>query len=101
MTGLNRNLTAAVLAVFAAPLMTAVTPAVAQTATASGEVRRVDATQGKITIRHGAIAELDLPAMTLVYKIDPALLTGVGPGDKVTFTAARQEGLYIILKISK
>lgn len=76
-------------------------PALAQEATASGEVRRVDVAQGKITIKHGQIPDLDLTAMTLVYRIDPALLTGIQPGDKVKFTARREAGQYVIVAISK
>ena len=75
--------------------------AVAQTATASGEVRRIDAAAGKITIKHGAIAELQLPAMTLVYRIDPGLLAEIKPGDKVTFTAQRQDNGYVVTQIKK
>uniref|UniRef100_A0A1I7Z576 DUF3471 domain-containing protein n=1 Tax=Steinernema glaseri TaxID=37863 RepID=A0A1I7Z576_9BILA len=73
----------------------------AQEASASGEVRRLDAEAGKITIKHGEISDLELPAMTLVYKIDPALLTNIKPGDKVKFTAKRDGGDYVVTKISK
>ena len=75
--------------------------AIAQEASASGEVRRVNAEAGKITIKHGAISDLDLPAMTLVYRIDAALLADIKPGDKVKFTAKRENNLYVITKISK
>lgn len=76
-------------------------PALAQEATASGEVRRVDAAAGKVTIRHGNIPALDLTAMTLVYRADPALLAGIQPGDKVKFTARRENGQYVIVAISR
>ncbi len=75
--------------------------AVAQEASASGEVRRMDAAAGKITLKHGAIADLELPAMTLVYRVDVALLGDIKPGDKVKFTARRENGQYVITKISK
>ncbi len=75
--------------------------AIAQDASASGEVRRVDAAAGKITIKHGAISDLQLPAMTLVYRIDPALLKGIKPGDQVKFTARREAGQYVVTAISK
>ena len=101
MSNQNHPLSIAVLAAFAAPLVVVAAPASAQTATASGEVRRVDAAQGKITIKHEAIADLGLPAMTLVYQIAPELLAGVNPGDKVTFTASRVNDGYVITKISK
>lgn len=73
----------------------------AQEASASGEVRRLDAQAGKVTIKHGAIDDLQLPAMTLVYKIDPALLANINVGDKVKFTAKRDGGDYVVTKISK
>ncbi|WP_442595397.1 copper-binding protein [Parapusillimonas sp. JC17] len=75
--------------------------AVAQEASATGEVRRIDAQAGKITLKHGAIAALDLPAMTLVYRIDPALLGDIKPGDKVSFKARRDGGIYTVTAISK
>lgn len=75
--------------------------AFAQQADATGEVRRVDAAAGKVSIKHDAISALDLPAMTLVYQIDPALLAGIKPGDKVCFTATRKDGRYVVTAISK
>lgn len=66
-----------------------------------GEVVRVDAAAGKIAIRQSAIKKLDLPAMTLVYRIDPGLLGGIAAGDKVKFTAQRDADQYRILAIRK
>jgi|SRR5690606_5763047 len=77
------------------------TGVVAQEASASGEVRRVDAQAGKITIKHGAISDLELPAMTLVYHIAPDLLKDIKSGDKVKFTAKREPGKYVVTEISK
>lgn len=68
---------------------------------AQGTVVRVNAAQGKIAIRHGEISALDLPAMTLVYHIDPALLRGVAAGDSVSFTAERAGGQYRIVDLKK
>ena len=53
-----------------------------------GEVRKVDKEQGKVTLRHGPLQNLDMPAMTMVFKAaDPKLLDGLKAGDKVKFTA--------------
>lgn len=76
-------------------------PAQAQEGSGSGEIRRIDAQAGKITLKHGAISALELPAITLVYQIDPALLAGLQPGDKVKFTARRVNGQYVVVEISK
>ena len=74
--------------------------AFAQQADASGEVRRVDPGAGKVTIKHDAIKALDLPAMTLVYDADPALLAKIKAGDKVRFTAERKDGKYVVTSIT-
>ena len=44
----------------------------AQAASGQGEVQRVDKAQGRITLKHGAIQGLDLPPMTLVYRVSDA-----------------------------
>lgn len=79
------------------------TPAMAQNeGSGTGEVRRLDHEEKKITLKHGAISELDLPAMTLVYLIEPTMMEGLVPGDKVRFTAQRSsDGEYIIIRIRK
>ena len=77
-------------------------PAVqAQDASATGTVRRVDAAQGSVTLQHGEIAALQLPAMTLVYQADPALLQNLKPGDAVRFNAVRRDGRYVVTAIEK
>jgi len=74
----------------------------APSAPVQGEVRRVDAAAGKITLKHGPIAELELPAMTLVYVVqDPAVLGTVKPGDTVRFTADKVDGRYTVISITK
>lgn len=76
-------------------------PVRAQQATASGQVRRVNPSAGKITIMHGEIVELKLPAMTLVYLVEPGLIQEIQPGDQVTFTVVRRNGDYVIIEIRK
>jgi len=58
-----------------------------------GEVRKIDKAQGKVTLRHGPLQNLDMPAMTMVFKAaDPKLLDGLKQGDKVRFTAEKVNG---------
>ena len=53
-----------------------------------GEVRKVDKQAKKITLRHGAIRNLDMPGMTMVFNVtDASVLDKVKPGDKVRFAA--------------
>jgi Cu(I)/Ag(I) efflux system protein CusF len=66
------------------------------------EVRKVNKDQGKITLKHGDIQNLDMPGMTMIFKIkDPAMLNGIAPGDKVTFTAERINGDIVVTSLEK
>jgi Cu(I)/Ag(I) efflux system periplasmic protein CusF len=76
-------------------------PAAAAAAPQSeGEVRKVDLEQGKVTLRHGPLANLDMPPMTMVFTVaDRKLLEGLNPGDKVRFTADKKDGSYFVTAI--
>ena len=53
-------------------------------ARSDGEVRKIDKGAGKITLRHGPIANLDMPPMTMVFHVqDRAMLDRVQVGEKV------------------
>jgi Cu/Ag efflux protein CusF len=65
-----------------------------------GEIRKVDKDAGKVTIKHGAIPSMDMPPMTMVYRVkDPAMLGGVKAGDKVKFAAEKLGGAFTVTKI--
>src|SRR5688572_28652520 len=67
---------------------------------AEGEVRKVDKDAKKITIKHGPIQNLDMPAMTMVFQAkDPAMLDGVKTGDKLSFAVEKVGGQYIVTHI--
>jgi len=69
-------------------------------ALSEGEVRKVDMDAKKITIKHGPLVNLDMPAMTMVFHVtDPAMLQQVKPGDKVKFRAESLGGLFTVTKI--
>ena len=70
-------------------------------ASARGEVRRLDASKGTITIKHGAISDLNLPAMTLVYEAEPVLLEGVQPGDQVRFKVRHENNTNRVIELKK
>lgn len=66
----------------------------------SGVVRNVDMAQGKITIKHGAIKNLGMPSMTMIFKAkDTAMLNAVKTGDMVQFIVERQSGALVITDI--
>jgi len=65
-----------------------------------GEVRKVDKDNKKITLKHGEIKNLDMPGMTMVFRVkDPAMLDKVKPGDKVRFAADKVEGGYVVTEL--
>ena len=69
---------------------------------ADGEVRRIDRAQARVTLRHGEIRALDMPPMTMVFRVrDPKLLDGLAVGDKVRFEAVAADGSYIVTAIAK
>lgn len=91
--------TAAVSAAWAAgePATLVAAAAAADQVLTAGEVRKVDAAQGKITIRHEAITNLDMPPMTMVFRADkPELLKDVKAGDRIRFHAESNNGALII-----
>lgn len=69
---------------------------------ADAEVRKVDKDAKKITLKHGPIKNLDMPAMTMVFQVkDAALLDKVAAGDKIKFTAEQQQGAYVVTGVEK
>ena len=67
-----------------------------------GEIRKVDKEFKKITIKHGEIKHLDMPAMTMVFQIkDPAVLDQIKAGDKVKFLVEKTGGAFVITEIQR
>lgn len=65
-----------------------------------GVIRKVDKSGKKITIKHGPLLNLDMPAMTMVFKVtEPAMLDQMKAGAKVNFVAERVEGVLTITKV--
>ncbi len=65
-----------------------------------GEVKKIDKEAGKITLRHGELKNLNMSAMTMVFRVkDPAMLDQVKAGDKVKFAADRVNGAVTIVQL--
>lgn len=65
-----------------------------------GEIRKVDKEQAKITIKHGPITNLDMPGMTMVFKVsDLKALETLKAGDKVRFFADKVNGVLTVTAI--
>lgn len=79
---------------------TAATAAANEADMTEGEVRKVDKDTGKLTIRHGEIKNLEMPAMTMVFQVkEPALLDKVKAGDKVKFRAEKAPSGYVVTTV--
>jgi len=75
-------------------------PAAEASAMSEGVVRKIDAANAKITLRHGPIANLDMPGMTMVFRVQPPeLLNAVKVGDKVRFHAEDINGAFTVTAI--
>ena len=62
-----------------------------------GEVRKIDKENQKITLKHGEIKNLDMPGMTMVFKVkESALMDKVQVGAKVRFRAEKADGGIVV-----
>ncbi len=67
-----------------------------------GDVRKVDAAAGKLTIKHGPMENLGKDAMTMVFKVkDPAMLSQVKPCDTIDLIADEVAGALTVVKLAK
>jgi len=65
-----------------------------------GEVKKIDPDNGKVTLKHGDIKNLDMPGMTMVFTVrDKSQLANLKPGDKVKFMVVQEGGKMIVTDI--
>ncbi len=69
-------------------------------ANTDGEVKKLDPDNGKVTLKHGDIKNLDMPGMTMVFTVrDKGQLARLKPGDKVQFVVVREGGKMVVTNI--
>lgn len=67
-----------------------------------GQIRKIDKDNQTLTIKHGALKNLDMPGMTMVFKVsNPAMLDQVKAGDTVKFTADKVNGALTVMSLEK
>ena len=67
---------------------------------AEGEVKKIDKSAGKITIKHGPLPRLEMTPMTMVFRVsDPKMLDQVKVGDKIRFDADKVNGALTVVKM--
>lgn len=65
-----------------------------------GVVRKIDSANAKVTIKHGPITNLDMPGMTMVFRVvSPTLLNAVKVGDAVKFHVEDINGAFTVTAI--
>jgi Cu(I)/Ag(I) efflux system periplasmic protein CusF len=65
-----------------------------------GTIKKVKLDQGKISIRHGEIKNLDMPGMSMIFRVaDPKMLEGLKPKQKVEFYVVMKNGSMLIKQI--
>jgi Cu/Ag efflux protein CusF len=75
-------------------------PAAIAAELAEGEVRKVDKDGKKLTLKHGPLKNLDMPAMTMVFQVrEDSMLDKVQAGDKVRFQAEKIEGKFTVTRL--
>jgi len=67
---------------------------------AKGEVTKVNAAQKKVTIKHGELKNLDMPAMTMVFVVaNDDLMKKAKVGSRIEFIAERVNGRITVTDI--
>ncbi len=74
--------------------------AAARSAYTVAEIKKIDAEQGKITLKHGPIDNLGMPSMTMVFRLaKPELANAFKPGDMVRFKAEKHNGGFVVTEL--
>ncbi|MDX0494099.1 hypothetical protein GOC53_28160 [Sinorhizobium medicae] len=86
-------------AVAVAMSLTAITGAVAAEFT-KATVKKVDAKAKKVTLIHEELKSLEMPAMTMVFRVkDDAMLEKLKEGAQIEFVAERVEGKLTVTEV--
>jgi Cu/Ag efflux protein CusF len=100
---MKKTVAAMLLAAMAMLSVLAMNQSWAQSNLTDGLVTKIDASAGKMTIKHGPMKKFDMDdGMTMVYRVkEPNMLTAVKAGDKVKFDAEHVNGQFIVTIIQK
>jgi uncharacterized cupredoxin-like copper-binding protein len=64
-----------------------------------GKVTKVDAKGGKVTIDHGPLLNLDMPAMKMVFRADEAIISKLSEGQEIEFVAEPVKGKLTVTQL--
>jgi len=75
------------------------TAAPAAAAMVDGLVKKIDKSTGKVTLAHGPLTNLNMPAMTMVFRVkEAAWLDQIKVADKIRFVADSINGVLTIVR---
>ena len=64
-----------------------------------GVVKKIDKAAGKVTVSHGPLTNLNMPAMTMVFRVkEAAWLDQMQAGGKIRFVADSVDGTLTIMR---
>ncbi|WP_265941921.1 copper-binding protein [Dechloromonas sp. A34] len=82
----------------AGPSMASQAVAATEMQMVDGQVKKVDKAAGKVTLAHGPLVNLSMPAMTMVFRVkDANWLDQMKAGDKIRFMADNVNGAVTIV----
>ena len=65
-----------------------------------GMVKRIDKPAGKVTVSHGPLTNLNMPPMTMVFRVkEAAWLDRMQAGEKIRFVADSIDGTLTIVRL--
>ncbi|MBQ4825668.1 MULTISPECIES: copper-binding protein [unclassified Leisingera] len=66
----------------------------------AGTVKKIDAKSGKVTIKHEELVDLEMPAMTMVFRVaHAAMLEQMQAGGSIEFVAERVKGKLTVTAV--
>ncbi|MBN9498932.1 MAG: copper-binding protein [Alphaproteobacteria bacterium] len=67
-----------------------------------GEVWQTSEAEGKVTLRHGPLPNLDMPTMTMVLaSMKPTMRKGIKVGEMVNHVTSSTKVVFYVLEITK
>ncbi len=67
-----------------------------------GTVKKVNTAAGKVTISHGPLKNLGMPAMTMIFRVkDPSWLGKMKPGEHIRFVADEVQGNLTVTRYER
>ncbi|SHF66607.1 Uncharacterized copper-binding protein, cupredoxin-like subfamily [Litoreibacter ascidiaceicola] len=65
----------------------------------TGTIKKIDVKTGKVTIIHGPLVTLDMPAMTMVFRADETMIANMSEGQDIEFVADRVKGKLTVTQM--